>query len=135
MTPVQPPSFAITPGITGAWYDPAQSGHGLFVEILPENRILAWWFTFDAQGNQAWFGGVGTYTGNSGVISMAKTAGGRFPPNFNASLITNPSWGTVTLNFSNCNEGRIDFAAQLPGFSTGSMRLVRLTLPAGLSCN
>ena len=27
---------AIGPGFTGAWFDPAQSGHGLFIEILPE---------------------------------------------------------------------------------------------------
>ena len=31
----------IGPAFTGAWYDPAESGHGLFVEILPDNRIQA----------------------------------------------------------------------------------------------
>src|SRR5215471_18762546 len=28
------PDFAIGPGITGAWYDPNQTGHGLFIEVL-----------------------------------------------------------------------------------------------------
>ena len=37
----------ITAGFTGAWYDPNQSGHGLFIEVLPENRLLAYWFAFD----------------------------------------------------------------------------------------
>src|SRR5258707_10830721 len=30
------PPFAIDPGITGAWYDPSQSGHGLFIEVLSD---------------------------------------------------------------------------------------------------
>ena len=37
----------IGPGFTGAWFDPAQSGHGLFLEILPDNRIQAAWFAFN----------------------------------------------------------------------------------------
>lgn len=133
--PPPPPSFSIVPGITGAWFDPQQSGHGLFVEVLPENRLLAWWFTFDAEGNQAWFGGVGTYAGDVATIPFAKTAGGRFIPNFNPSLVTNPPWGTATIRFTGCNRGRIDYTSSLSGFGTGSMELTRLTLPAGLTCN
>jgi plastocyanin len=45
-------TFAIGPGITGAWYDPQQSGHGLFLEVLPDNRLLAWWFAFSPDGTQ-----------------------------------------------------------------------------------
>ena len=43
----------IHPGFTGSWYDPAQVGHGLFVEVLPDNRFLAAWFTFDPAGDAA----------------------------------------------------------------------------------
>ncbi len=132
--PPPPPIFAISPGISGTWFDPQQSGHGLLVEVLPANQILAWWFTFDAQGNQAWFGGVGPYVGNTATIPFARTAGGRFIPNFNPAQVTNPPWGTVTLRFTNCNQGRVEFSSQMPGFGTGSMNLQRLTLPAGLSC-
>lgn len=34
--------FAIGPGITGSWYDPNQSGHGLAIEVLPGNAMLAY---------------------------------------------------------------------------------------------
>jgi hypothetical protein len=62
--------FAIGPGITGAWYDPLQSGHGLFIEVLPDNRFYASWFAFDPAGaQQAWFTGVGTYEGNTASIT------------------------------------------------------------------
>ncbi|MBL8298597.1 MAG: FG-GAP repeat protein [Rhodanobacteraceae bacterium] len=127
------PTFSIGAGMTGAWFDPAQSGHGLFVEILPENRILAWWFSFDAQGNQAWFGGVGTYSGNTATIEFTRTQGGRFIPNFNSANITNPRWGTVVMTFDNCSSGRINFSAEA-GFGVGSMPLSRLTAPLGLVC-
>ena len=52
-------AIPITSAFTGAWYDPNQSGHGLFLEVLTDNRLLAYWFTFDQYGQQAWFGGLG----------------------------------------------------------------------------
>src|SRR5689334_5614289 len=59
---VKASTVTIGPAFTGHWYDPAQSGHGIFVEILPDNRFLAWWFAFNPEGTQqSWFGGVGTY--------------------------------------------------------------------------
>jgi hypothetical protein len=133
-TAAPPAAFAIIPGITGAWYDPQQSGHGLFLEVLAGNRLLAWWFTFDAEGNQAWFGGVGTYVGDVATIPFTRTTGGRFIPNFNAAQVSNPAWGTATIRFSSCGRGRIDYVSNSPGFGSGGMDLTRLTQPLGLTC-
>ena len=64
----------IDPTYTGSWYDPAQRGHGLFVEVLPDNQIQAVWFTFNPAGTeQAWFLGVGTFSGKKATISMNLT--------------------------------------------------------------
>jgi plastocyanin len=126
----------ITQGFTGAWYDPAQSGHGLFVEVLPENRILAWWFTFTPDGTQqAWFGNVGTIAGDTATIDALKTEGGRWIPNFDPADVTQPAWGTLTLHFTDCNHGEVNFSSTVPGWGAGRMELTRLTQPAGLSCN
>lgn len=133
---VAPPAvvgFDISSAITGAWYDPAQSGHGLFVEVLADQHFLAWWFTFDAQGNQAWFGGLGTYSGNRAVVSVTQTRGGRFIPNFNVANISNPTWGTLTFTFTGCNTGRVEFDSDL-GYGAGAMALTRLSQPLGLGC-
>ncbi len=120
---------------TGAWFDPAQSGHGLLLEVLPNNQLLAWWFTFSPTGQQAWFGGVGPITGNTATIAVAQTQGGRFIPNFNPSQITNPPWGTLNFTFTSCSSGRVDFASNAAaGFGTGTMQLTRLTVPAGITC-
>jgi hypothetical protein len=125
----------IGPGFTGSWYDPSQSGHGLFVEILPDNRMFAGWFTFNPAGTeQAWFVGVGTYSGNTATISpVTLPSGGRWIPNFNPNEIMNGVWGTLTFTFTDCNQGKVDFNSIL-GYGTGSMNLTRLTQPAGLTC-
>ena len=118
---------------TGTWYDPAQSGHGLFLEVLPGNTLVAYWFTFDAEGRQAWFGGAGDIDGNRAVIRAVRTEGGRFPPNFDASQVRFPEFGTLTLSFESCRLGQVAF--DLPGsFGRGTMRLERLTEPLGTAC-
>src|SRR5215471_17331128 len=90
---------AIGPEYSGAWFDPAQSGHGLFVEILPENKIQAAWFAFNPAGTeQAWFLGVGTYAGNTATITtVLQPTGGRWIPNFDPKQIVNNAWGSLTL--------------------------------------
>jgi plastocyanin len=125
----------ITPGFTGAWYDPAQSGHGIFIEVLDGNQILAWWFTFNPEGTQqAWFGNVGAINGSTATIAAVQTQGGQWIPNFNPANVTQPVWGTLTFTFTDCNHGRVDFASDVPGYGSGHMDLTRLTQPAGLSC-
>ncbi len=129
-----PPVLAtIDSSYTGSWYDPAQSGHGFFVEVLPANRLLAWWFTFSPDGQQSWFGGVGTIVGNTVTMNPVRTTGGRFIPNFNPASVTNQPFGTMTFTFSSCRNGRVDF--NFPeGYGQGTMNLTRLTVPEGLGC-
>lgn len=133
-TEVYQGTVAIGPGFTGAWYDPAQNGHGLFVEVLPGQRLLAAWFTFDPAGNPAWFLGIGGYSGNTATITAVdQPTGGRWIPNFDASRIVHNAWGTLTLTFSDCNHGVVRFSSTA-GYGSGSMDLTRLTSPAGSSC-
>jgi plastocyanin len=128
----------ITPGFTGAWYDPQQSGHGIFIEVLPNNQILAWWFTFNPDGTQqAWFGNVGAIdpATNTAFVAAVQTQGGRWIPNFDPSNITQPVWGTLTFEFTDCNHGSVDFVSTVAsGYGSGHMDLTRLTQPAGLTC-
>src|SRR5262249_25790325 len=119
----------------GAWYDPSQSGHGLFIEVLSDKRFYASWFAFNPAGTQqAWFSGVGTYSGNTATITQVELpTGGRWIPNFDPAQILRNAWGALTLTFTDCDHGRLDFNSVL-GYGTGSMNLTRLTHPAGLMC-
>jgi len=122
----------IGPEYTGAWFDPAQSGHGLFVEILPDNVIQAAWFTFNPAGTeQAWFLGVGTYTGNTATINdVAQPTGGRWIPNFDPNEVVKNAWGSLILTFTDRDHGKVEFRSTL-GYGAGSMNLTRLTNPIG----
>ncbi len=128
------PKGLITSAFTGSWYDPAQSGHGLMLEVLSDTSLVAMWYTFAPSGGQAWFGGVGTIQGNQAVVTANQTLGGRFIPNFDPTAIEKPVWGTLTLTFTDCNTGRVDFSSGL-GFGSGSMTLKRLTTIAGAACS
>jgi len=128
-------AVTIGPGFSGAWFDPQQSGHGLFLEVLPPDRLLAWWFTFSPDGaKQSWFGGVGTISGNTATVPVILTTGGRWIPNFDAAKIVNTPWGTLSFTFTDCNAGRVDFTSTYPGYGNNHMALTRLTLPSGLTC-
>lgn len=126
---------SIGPAFTGAWYNPAQNGHGLFLEVLAGNRIQALWFTFNPAGTeQAWFVGSGTYFANKATIGgVVQPTGGRWIPNFDPTRVVASPWGTLNLAFTDCNHGVIQFIST-SGYGTGTMRLTRLTHPAELSC-
>jgi plastocyanin len=129
-----PAHVPITSGFTGAWYDPAQAGHGIFLEVLNGNQLLAWWFTFTPDGTQqAWFGNIGPIDGDTATVDALQTQGGRWIPNFDPGNVTQPSWGTLTFQFTDCNHGEVTFATSGP-YGNGHMDLVRLTQPAGLQC-
>jgi len=129
------PSGTIVPAFTGSWFDPAQNGHGLLVEVLPNNQFLAAWFAFDPAGTQqSWFTGVGTYSGDTATISnVVQPRGGRWIPNFDASRVVSNPWGTLKFTFTDCTHGKVEFAST-SGYGFGSMNLTRLTQPAGLGC-
>lgn len=130
------PHFAIGPGITGSWYDPDQSGHGLFIEVLPDNRFLAAWFTFTPDGSQqSWFTGVGTYiTDVANILDVELPTGGRWIPNFDPAAVTFNHWGKLQFFFSDCNHGWVAFDSVYGYGTSGGMKLTRLTQPLGLSC-
>lgn len=125
----------IGPGFTGVWNDPNQARHGIFVEVLSSTNFLAWWFTFTPDGTQqSWFGGVGTYSGNTATVPVNLTTGGQWIPNFDVLKTKDNPWGTLTFTFTDCNHGRVDFVSTYPGYGSGHMDLTRVTLPGGLTC-
>lgn len=127
--------FAIGNAVSGNWYDPSQSGHGFQLEKVNETTVTAFWFTFDAAGNQVWILGVGAIENNRIVMQAVRSRGGRFPPNFDPAQITNPPWGTLTFTFTGCNAGRLEWTSTDPAFSaSGSMPLARVTAIQGTTC-
>src|SRR5688572_12509077 len=136
--------FGIQNGISGSWYDPAQPGYGVHIEVLAPataggpNRVAMAWYTYNRQGGgQRWIVGDGTVnaSGRIAVISNAiSTTGGGFPPNFNPASVQSTPFGTITLEFSGCNNATLSFTSSDPNFGSGSVPLQRLTSIANLPC-
>ncbi|HZP67430.1 MAG TPA: kelch repeat-containing protein [Rudaea sp.] len=128
--------FSIVPAITGNWYDPAESGMGFSVEVLPGNVMLAQWYAFSPNGGPVWITASGPIVDGSATLDAWLTSGpgGRFPPNFNGNQVANQPWGKITFTFDDCDSGRASWAPTAPGYTPGAMPIKRLTMPAGLSC-
>jgi hypothetical protein len=129
-------AFAMGPGMTGNWYNPAESGHGFSLEVLPGNQLLAQWYVYAPNGGADWIVASGPITGNSAALQAYKKIGpgGRFPPNFDPAKLQNQLWGTLTFTFTDCNSGEVSWQPVVAGYPSGSAPITRLTLPMGLSC-
>ena len=127
----------ISPGFTGNWFDPAASGHGFSIEVLPDERMLVQWYVFGTDGGQTWIVATGPISGDHAVLDgyYPVGPGARFPPNLDPSQLQNELWGTITLTFQDCDHGVVSWTpTAASGYPAGTMPITRLTLPAGLSC-
>lgn len=127
----------ITKSFTGGWHDPSKNGQGFLLEIIRSNgqkKALSTWFTFDTTGNQYWLIGVGEIQGQSINFEMLLPQGGKFGDAHDPSNMSNTYWGDVTFNFTNCNEGTVNWEPQLAGFESGSMPVIRTTAINNLNC-
>jgi len=133
---VAPGNVTISAGFTGHWFNPASSGHGFSVEVLPNATMLAEWYAFAPDGGQAWIAALGPIKENSAVLQayFPVGPGGRFPPHFDPAQLSSQYWGTITFVFSDCNSGQVSWQPVVDGYGSGFMPITRLTMPAGLSC-
>jgi hypothetical protein len=133
---VAPGPFAISNGITGNWYDPDEAGHGFSLEVLPGGTLLAEWFVFAPNGGHDWVVATGPINGNIATLNAyrADGPGGLFPPLFDASALTESPWGTITFQFSDCDNGTVSWQSSIDGYGAGTLPIKRLTSPAGQHC-
>ncbi len=136
-TAAQAQDFIVTKSFTGSWYQPALSGQGFLLEIAKSNNQkigLLSWYTFDNAGNHMWLIGTGSISGQQIVFNMTETTGGRFGLAHDPASVSNSNWGTVTFNFTDCNNATVNWNPVASGFSNGSMQVVRLTNINNLVC-
>ncbi len=125
-------AFEIENGISGSWYEPDQDGHGFLLEVLTGGRLVAYWFAYDDQGNQAWMAGVGDIQGNTANVPVRITRGGFFGPDFDSDAINRQDWGNLAFTFDSCDTGSVTYNV---GFGSGTLSLRRLTTLDGLDCD
>ncbi len=114
--------------MAGSWYNPAESGHGISLEVTGPNQLLVYWYTFDNAGDPLWLIAMGDYQGQGlAVLQADRVSGGQFPPSFDPSQIELHHWGELELEFHDCSEATLRWLPEDPSFAIGEMPLVRLT--------
>lgn len=130
------PTNAISACTSGSWYQAAQSGHGLQVEVtgpVGAQQMVAIWYVY-LNGQQRWLLGTGPVNGDRASLQMTITRGGQFPPNFNANQVIREPWGTLNFRALGTDTARIDWQGALPGYGTGTLDVQRLTRLLGPAC-
>lgn len=126
---------ALAGALSGHWTDPAHPGEGFTIEILEDQRGLAFWLAYDLDGNQAWIIGVGELIGNQLVIDDALiTSGGRFGLAQPPEAIERTVWGRMVFTFIDCANAVFEYQGP-PGYGSGSQHLTRLSLVDGRPCD
>jgi|GEM_PF-541165 len=128
----------IQPGISGAWIADS-SGQGVFINIARVNdrpNFVVTWYSY-LDGVPIWL--VGSQPFDYGVeqltIPMSITSGGQWGNNFVSDDVVVSEWGNVTVNFTDCSAGLLQYEAIDENFGFGSIVLNRLTNTDGLSCH
>ena len=105
--------FQINAGHSGAWFNPATSGQGLLLDVEPaEQYMFIAWFTYtdaasDNPFEQRWLTAQGNYSGNTAVLDLFETLGGKFD---DPQAVTTTKIGEVTVSFSDCGHGQATYS-------------------------
>ncbi len=120
---------------SGAWYEPAKSGRGIYVQVQDDGRAFLVWFTFAANGEPVWMIGEGIQQGAELVFStLQRPVGTRFGTGFNANDVRRETWGSARLSGDGCSGLTLSYSSVQPGYGNGSLALTRLTTPLGAGC-
>ena len=97
----------INAGMDGAWFDPATSGQGFFIDSHPDpeggNLLFVSWFTYgnSTASGQRWLTALGSFTGSVADIDVHETTGG----NFNDPQVPSTTKvGTMSIDFTDCRQ-------------------------------
>lgn len=111
----------------GNWFDPLRDGEGF--QLSMEAGRQAWiltWYTY-LGGEQFWMIGTGTETDNQIVFdNMHITDGADFGVDFRPEDVTRELWGTITLEFIDCNNALASVRPILPGFEALDIDVTRI---------
>ena len=111
----------INAGLNDAWVNAGAQRQGLFITVFPVLKIIFLaWFTFDSKAppedvmavfgsaDQRWVSAAGAYDGSQAVLNAELTSGGLFNSSDPVPQ-QDTNYGTITLDFSSCDEASLSF--------------------------
>jgi len=126
-------------GIQGSWFNPDRAGEGFVFDVFQRTGadnlgLVIYFYTYDLDGNPMYL--VGSIEdlrpGQRAAITIdvVRTRGPGFGPGFDPDSVERAPWGALTLEFSDCDSGRVSWQPAVTGFSAGSTEIRRL-VPLG----
>lgn len=110
-TESDPNRFPIHQGLSGAWYAPSLDGQGWMIEVLDATTALVYWFTYDGEGHQRWYVGVGEVQDQAIRVARLDVAtGGQFGPSYDPSTVERARWGSLVLRLWPCEGAEVTYA-------------------------
>jgi hypothetical protein len=137
-----PAALQINPGLNDAWFEPATSGQGVFINVFPDRRqLFLAWFTFDAElsdaparlgaPGQRWFTAFGPYQANLAELDLQVTAGGMFDQG--TPVPGTETVGRVRLEVRDCTRIVMSYEHHDPALS-GTLPLQRIVADNAALC-
>jgi len=129
--------FYMTPGLSGTWFNGDRNGEGFNVEVLPNGdggfEFLAFFYTYDDEGNQAFLVAQGVVDGNTAEVIIFISDGAMWGDHFEPEEVNLDQWGTGTFVARDCDDLTFmlmpNETMQAKGYTDLSYDLVRLTGP------
>ncbi|MBD8525204.1 hypothetical protein [Pseudomarimonas arenosa] len=123
----------VGPEFDGTWFNPEQSGHGFSIEVVNDQRAVALWYSYDLDGNPLTLYLDGEIEGSRIEGPLYAPRGMRFGE-FDPADIELPVWGSMAIDFSDCNSATVSYQPSADGFPAGSLPIQRLVKFAGPAC-
>lgn len=122
---------------SGSWYNADQSGHGFSIEVLDEERLAAYWFTYTPDGEATFLATLADIDGDTAYGTLRQYSGMRFGE-FDPKTLSEEIWGTLSITFTGCDTAMITYESTATHlgvpYGSGQFDLVRLTSVGGLDC-
>jgi len=124
----------IRPHHSGAWYNRDQSGHGLSIQVLDDERTIAFWFAYTSDGLPMFLVIDGVNYGHT-VTGPAYYYEGMIWRQFDPATLNSEVWGEISIEFLGCNSAVLSWSSSVEGYGDGQIELERLTYVSILECD
>lgn len=129
----------VTRHFTGLWDQVEHESQGINLQIIDQadgSKVgVAYWFTYAADMESAWFLGVGPADGNRIDMILYEGSGIGFLEDNAQGNDRIVEVGSLEMEFSSCTEGTATFTTSLDGVGSGSFPVERFTDLYNTSCS
>jgi hypothetical protein len=111
----------------GAWFDTSHDGEGFIIEVLEDERVVIYWFTYQQDGSQRWMLGTGEIEDN--IIrtdALMDASGGRFGADFDPDDVILKNVGSLTISFLDCSTALVNYSVDGNGDHQNTTRLTHV---------